>query len=87
MITPWPRGRNPFDESGVEHGPDGVAFYTDRPDSLVHMLRASVERERSATALLEVGGDSVSYAELWIVRPASPAAFARRVWRAATAWP
>jgi long-chain acyl-CoA synthetase len=65
MITPWPRGRNPFDESGVERGPDGVAFYTGRPDSLVHMLRASVERDPSATALLEVGGDAVSYGELW----------------------
>jgi acyl-CoA synthetase (AMP-forming)/AMP-acid ligase II len=25
MVEPWPRGRNPFDESGVERGADRVA--------------------------------------------------------------
>ena len=39
------RGRNPFDESGVERDADGRARYVDRPASLVHMLRASVERD------------------------------------------
>ena len=43
-VEPAPRGRNPFDTAGVERGPDGVARYTNRPTSLVHMLRASVER-------------------------------------------
>jgi long-chain acyl-CoA synthetase len=61
----WPRGRNPFDESGVERDPDGLASYTDRPASLVEMLSASVERDASAIALVEVGGASVSYGELW----------------------
>ncbi len=59
------RGRNPFDESGVERGADGVARYIGRPDSLVHMLRASVERDPSALAVAEVGGGQVSYGELW----------------------
>jgi len=65
VVRPYPRGRNPFDESGVERGADGIARYVDRPSSLVHMLRASVERDGSATALLEVGGPSLSYGELW----------------------
>jgi len=65
MTEPWPRGRNPFDESDVERGADGVARYTRLHDSLVHMLRASVERDPSATAVLEVGGPSLSYRELW----------------------
>ena len=65
MVEPCPRGRNPFDESGVERGADGVARYLDRPDSLVHLLRSSVERDPAATALLEVGGRSLSYGELW----------------------
>jgi long-chain acyl-CoA synthetase len=43
----------------------GVARYSERPDSLVAMLRASVERDRDATALVEVGGASLSYGELW----------------------
>jgi long-chain acyl-CoA synthetase len=65
MPEPLPRGRNPFDESGVERDAAGVARYTDRPSSLVEMLRASVERDASATAVLEVGGPSLTYGELW----------------------
>jgi long-chain acyl-CoA synthetase len=65
VVQPYPRGRNPFDESGVERGADGVARYRDRPASLLDMLRASVERDGGATALVEVGGASISYGELW----------------------
>jgi long-chain acyl-CoA synthetase len=62
---PAPRGRNPFDTSGVERGPDGIARYRGRPASLVHMLRASVERDREATAVVEVGGEALTYGALW----------------------
>jgi long-chain acyl-CoA synthetase len=65
MVKPAGRGRNPFDESGVERGPDGIAQYVDRPTSLVHMLRTSVDRDAAATALVEVGGASLGYGELW----------------------
>ena len=65
MIEPVSRGRNPFDERGVERGADGVARYVDRPRSLVAMLRASVERDAGAVALVEVGGSSITYGELW----------------------
>ena len=65
MVEPSPRGRNPFDETGVARGADGIARYIERPRSLVAMLQASVERGASATALLEVGGRSLSYGELW----------------------
>ncbi len=65
MPEPHPRGRNPFDNSGVERGADGIARYRDRPDSLVHLLRASVERDAGATAVVEVAGSSLSYGELW----------------------
>ena len=65
MLEPLPRGRNPFDETGVERDADGRAHYVDRPASLVEMLRASVERDAAATAVLEVGGPSLSYGELW----------------------
>src|SRR3984893_7848691 len=60
-----PRGRNPFDQTLVERNAEGIARYLDRPASLVHMLRASVERDHSAIALVEVGGPSISYGELW----------------------
>jgi acyl-CoA synthetase (AMP-forming)/AMP-acid ligase II len=62
---PAPRGRNPFDTSGVERGTDGVARYTNRPDSLVHMLRSTVERVGDGLAVAEIGGDQVVYRELW----------------------
>jgi len=59
MPEPAPRGRNPFDMSGVNRGPDGVARYTNRPDSLVDMLRATVERVGDGLAVSEIGGDRV----------------------------
>jgi long-chain acyl-CoA synthetase len=64
-VEPAPRGRNPFDTSGVERGPDGIARYTGRPDSLVHMLRASVERDPTAEAVIEVGGERLTFQQLW----------------------
>jgi acyl-CoA synthetase (AMP-forming)/AMP-acid ligase II len=65
MVEPYPRGRNPFDNTGVERGADGIARYLDRPASLVEMLHASVERDPSATALVVVGGPTLTYGELW----------------------
>jgi acyl-CoA synthetase (AMP-forming)/AMP-acid ligase II len=65
MPEPAPRGRNPFAMTGVERGPDGLARYRDRPVSLVHLLRASVERDAAATAVVEVDGSSLTYGELW----------------------
>jgi acyl-CoA synthetase (AMP-forming)/AMP-acid ligase II len=44
---------------------EGIARYTDRPASLVHMLRASTDRDAGAVALVEVGGPSMAYGELW----------------------
>ncbi len=59
------RGRNPFDVAGVERGADGIARYRGRPDSLVHMLRASVERDPDALAIAEVGGERLTFTQLW----------------------
>jgi long-chain acyl-CoA synthetase len=64
-IAPAPRGRNPFDNDGVQRGADGIARYLRRPASLVHMLRDSVERDARAVALLQIGGPSLTYGELW----------------------
>lgn len=65
MPEPLPRGRNPFDETGLRRDANGIASYVDRPASLVAMLRASVERDGAATAVLQVGGESLSYGGLW----------------------
>ena len=66
MVEPAARGRNPFDASGVERGPDGIAHYVDRPSSLTAMLRASVERDPDHAAIVWIDGDeTLSYRELW----------------------
>jgi long-chain acyl-CoA synthetase len=65
MVKPLPRGRNPFEETGVVRDEDGRARYLGRPDSLLVMLSTSVERDPAAVALLEVGGPSVTYGALW----------------------
>jgi long-chain acyl-CoA synthetase len=65
LVEPSARGRNPFDETGVERDADGRARYRDRPASLVQLLRTSVERDADATAIVVVGGESLSYGELW----------------------
>ena len=65
MVEPLGRGRNPFDETGVVRDEKGRARYRSRPDSLVQMLRASAEREADSRALVEVGGSSITYGELW----------------------
>jgi long-chain acyl-CoA synthetase len=65
VVEPLPRGRNPFGDAGVERDAQGMARYVSRPTSLVALLRASVERDAAATALVEVGGPSIGYGELW----------------------
>jgi len=55
-----------FDLTGVARGPDGIKRYDVLPPNLVHMLRASVDRQGAAEALVETGGGPrLSYAELW----------------------
>lgn len=55
----------PFDNSGIVRGDDGIARYRDRPMSLVSMLRASVDRFPEVEAIVELGGRRLSYRQLW----------------------
>jgi len=55
----------PFDMSGVYRGDDGVLHYEGLPDSLVEMLRQTVERVPDRDALVEIGGGRLTYRELW----------------------
>jgi long-chain acyl-CoA synthetase len=59
-----------FDLTGVTRGPDGVKRYDELPRNLVHMLRASVDRQGAAEAVVETGAENagsprLSYASLW----------------------
>ncbi len=56
---------HPFDESGITRGADGVARYQNRPQSLVAMLRSTVEKTPNAEAVVEAGGERLTYRELW----------------------
>lgn len=55
----------PFDMSGIERDATGVLRYTDLPESLVAMLRATVAAHGAEEALVEVGGPRATYQELW----------------------
>ena len=55
----------PFDDSGITRGPDGIARYQDRPPSVVEMLRRTVEAAPQSEAIVEVGGERINYRDLW----------------------
>ena len=55
----------PFDSSGIEVGADGLRRYTGLPRTVVAMLRTTVERYAERTAVVELGGPSLTYAQLW----------------------
>ena len=44
-----------FDMTGVTRGPDGVKRYEGLPRNLVHMLRAAVDGQGAAEAVVETG--------------------------------
>ncbi|MGH3437573.1 MAG: class I adenylate-forming enzyme family protein [Sciscionella sp.] len=64
-IEPYPRGAAPFDDSGIERDAEGTAHYTGLSMSLVAMLRETVDRYPDHEALVEVGGQRLSYRQLW----------------------
>ncbi|MGH3745049.1 MAG: class I adenylate-forming enzyme family protein [Mycobacteriales bacterium] len=55
----------PFDMTGVERAPDGALHYSGLPQSLVHMLRSTVDRAPDLEAVVEVGGPRLTYRQLW----------------------
>ena len=58
-------GQYPFDRVGTEVGADGIRRYEGLPRNVVSMLRTTVERNPDRTAVIELGGPSVTYAQLW----------------------
>ncbi|MFY9574692.1 MAG: AMP-binding protein, partial [Blastocatellia bacterium] len=55
----------PFDYSGITRDSAGIAHYNDRPNSLVEMLRASVDKSPDHEAIVELDGERVTYRQLW----------------------
>jgi acyl-CoA synthetase (AMP-forming)/AMP-acid ligase II len=56
---------SPFDSSGIEVGADGIKRYEGLARNVVQMFRGTVDRHPDRTAVVELGGPSVTYAELW----------------------
>jgi acyl-CoA synthetase (AMP-forming)/AMP-acid ligase II len=65
MPEPLPRGDAPFDTSGIERDERGTARYTGLAPSVVEMLRQTVQRHPHVESVVEVGGERLTYAELW----------------------
>ncbi|WP_174554592.1 class I adenylate-forming enzyme family protein [Nocardia mikamii] len=59
------RSRNPFGQSGVSLDARGVPRYTDLPVTLIDMVRRHVETRPDAEAVVEIGGQRLTYAQLW----------------------
>jgi long-chain acyl-CoA synthetase len=55
----------PFDQSGIVRGSDGIARYVDLPRSVGDMLRLTVEQMPDAEFLVEVGGERLTYRQVW----------------------
>ena len=58
----------PFDYSEITRDADGIARYNSLLNSLVEMLRATVDKSPNHEAIVELGelgGKRVSYRELW----------------------
>src|SRR3954454_7645765 len=58
-------GEYPFDTSGIEVGADGIRRYTDLPVNLVRLLLAQAAMRGDRPAVVELGGPSLTYSELW----------------------
>ena len=55
----------PFDMTGIERSEDGILRYTGLPDSLVALFDAMVREQPDGEALVELGGDRISYQQWW----------------------
>ncbi|HMC72088.1 MAG TPA: AMP-binding protein [Mycobacteriales bacterium] len=56
---------DPFDNTGVARGTDGIKRFESLPDSLVAMFRTAVDGSPTAEAIVEVDGPRVTFTELW----------------------
>src|SRR5215207_11681849 len=65
MVTDSAAGEYPFDTSGIDVGHDGIRRYQGLQKNLVELLRSTVERHPDRTAIVELGGPSAAYAEIW----------------------
>ncbi|WP_293041464.1 class I adenylate-forming enzyme family protein [Mycobacterium sp.] len=59
------RDRNPFAMTGVSRGRDGIPRYDELPATLLDMLAEHVDARPDSEAVVELGGDRLTYRQLW----------------------
>ncbi|EGD55721.1 class I adenylate-forming enzyme family protein [Gordonia neofelifaecis] len=64
-IVPISRARNPFPQDGVTVDARGVPHLDELPSSLIAMLAVHVDARPDAEAVVELGGERLTYRELW----------------------
>jgi hypothetical protein len=65
MIIEIPRTDNPFPRTGISRDENGIPRFDDLPPTLLDVLRSHVESRPDSEVLAEVGGDRLSYRQLW----------------------
>ena len=65
MIVEIPRTDNPFPRTGISRDENGIPCFDDLPPTLLDVLRSYVESRPDSEAVAEVGGDRLSYRQLW----------------------
>jgi acyl-CoA synthetase (AMP-forming)/AMP-acid ligase II len=65
LISEISRKHNPFPTAGVSRDSSGVPYYDQLPATLLDMLAAQVDDRPDSEAVIELGGDRMTYRQLW----------------------
>jgi acyl-CoA synthetase (AMP-forming)/AMP-acid ligase II len=65
LVNEIPRGENPFPVTGVSRDANGVPRYDRLPSTLLDMLAEQVDNRPNSEAVIELGGDRLTYRQLW----------------------
>jgi acyl-CoA synthetase (AMP-forming)/AMP-acid ligase II len=64
-IIEIPRRHNPFPATGVVRDRNGVPHYEQLPATLLDLLAGQAESRPNSEAVIELGGEAVTYRQLW----------------------
>ena len=59
------RENNPFATAGISRDGNGVPHYDDVPATLLDMLAEQIDSRPNSEAVVELGGDRLTYRQLW----------------------
>ncbi|MFF7774870.1 class I adenylate-forming enzyme family protein [Streptomyces tanashiensis] len=64
-VIPVTRSRDPFPQEAVTRDANGTPRYADLPRTLIDLLRTHAEARPDAEAVVELGGERLTYGQLW----------------------